>query len=256
MTTGLLDAVRQGFLGAGVPAELVDELLAAFSEAKRRFYRDDHRPQAVEGGRFAEAAFRVLQWQTTGSFTAVGKSLPRVDQLLVTLENAQGQDSVRVHIPRTLRLIYDIRNKRDAAHLADGIDPNLQDATLVIRNMDWVLAEFVRLYNNVSAQEAHGTIIDLVSKEVPAIQEFNGFPRLLKDLKASEHILVLVYRAGADGLDFAQLSQWVKPSMRTNLRRTAGTLATKHFVHIDGERVYITRAGEVAVEASKVLDPA
>jgi hypothetical protein len=40
-------------------------------------------------------------------------------------------DSIRLHIPRTFRVIYDIRNKRDAAHLGDGIDPNLQDSTLV-----------------------------------------------------------------------------------------------------------------------------
>jgi hypothetical protein len=34
-------------------------------------------------------------------------------------------------------------------------------------NMDWVLAELVRMYHNVPANEAHGTIVDLVSKEVP-----------------------------------------------------------------------------------------
>ena len=41
-------------------------------------------------------------------------------------------DSVRLHIPRALGLVYGIRNKRDAAHLADGIDPSLQDANVVV----------------------------------------------------------------------------------------------------------------------------
>ena len=74
-------------------------------------------------------------------------------------------DSIRLHIPRTLRLIYDIRNKRNAAHLADGIDPNVQDATLVIRNMEWALAELVRLYHHVPADEAQQIIAELVSRK-------------------------------------------------------------------------------------------
>ncbi len=109
--------------------------------------------------------------------------------LMAKLEQVtNAPDSVRFHIPRTLRLIYDMRNKRDVAHLADGIDPNQQDATIVVRNMEWVLAELVRLYHNLEAEEAHAIIVELVSKDVPLIQEFDGFPRVLKQLKASDHL--------------------------------------------------------------------
>jgi hypothetical protein len=170
-----LSAVQKGFLDAGVPGELVRELVEAFAEAKRRFHRIDLRPNAVEGGRFTEVTFRILQWATAGTYVPLSKSLPSVDRMLVSLENGPGNDSLRFHIPRTLRLIYDIRNKRDAAHLADNIDPNLQDATLVMRNMDWVLAELVRQYHHVSADNAQQIIADLISKEVPAIQLFDGF---------------------------------------------------------------------------------
>ena len=129
MTT--LDArVRIGFTSAGLPSALVDELIDAFAEAKRRFYRDDLRPSAIEGGRFAEAVFRVLEWATTSKYLPLGKTLPSVDKLLASLQNASGPESVRLHIPRTLRVIYDIRNKRDVAHLGDGIDPNQQGIEL------------------------------------------------------------------------------------------------------------------------------
>src|SRR5207244_9538800 len=111
--------------------------------------------------------FRLLQHETTTKFTPIGKSLPRVDKLLEALEqvpSADAADSVRIHIPRTLRLIYDIRNKRDAAHLGDGIDPNLQDATLIVGAMDWVMAELVRLHHRVSADEAQQIVVELVTK--------------------------------------------------------------------------------------------
>ena len=153
----------------------------------------------------------ILQWATTGQYTPIGRTLPSVDQLLRDLQNAQGNESVRLHIPRTLRLIYDVRNKRDTAHLGDGIDPNLQDATLVVRNMEWVLAELVRLFHNVSPDEAHAIIVDLVCKEVPAIQLFDGTPRLLKELEASDHCLVLLYWRGASGATQTELRSWCGP---------------------------------------------
>ena len=169
--TALDVRVQQGFIAAGIPAELVKELLEAFAEAKRRFYRDDLRPFEIEGARFSEAVFRILEWATTQQYTPLGGNLPKVPTLMGKLEQATAApESVRFHIPRTLRLIYDVRNKRDVAHLGDGIDPNQQDATMVVRNMEWVLAELVRLYHNVSATEAHGIIVDLVSKDVPLIR--------------------------------------------------------------------------------------
>jgi hypothetical protein len=248
-------AVRAGFAAAGIPPDLVTELLDAFTEAKRRYYRTDLRPSAVEGGRFAEATFRVLQWATTGKYTPIGKTLPKVDQLLVSLENGPGNDSVRLHIPRTLRLIYDIRNKRDAAHLADGIDPNMQDATLVVRNMEWVLAELVRLYHKVPPDEAQKILTDLVTKEIPVIQLFEDFPRVLRDLRASDHTLVLLYWRGAKGASFAELSAWVRSSMRANLRRTLTALDKKNLVHSSGTCWFITFAGEQKVEAAALVEP-
>jgi len=77
----------------------------------------------------------MLQHATTGRHTALGKTLPSVDRLLTTLENASGEpDSIRLHIPRTLKLIYDIRNKRDTAHLGDGIDPSGLSASVPRRS--------------------------------------------------------------------------------------------------------------------------
>jgi hypothetical protein len=100
-----LDDVRQGFVAAGIPQQLVDELLDAYEEAKRRFHLGDLRPQVVEGGRFSEAAFRILQHVVGQKVTPVGKTLPSLDKLLPAFKAATGQhDSVRLHIPRTLKL--------------------------------------------------------------------------------------------------------------------------------------------------------
>ncbi len=254
--TGLDVRVQRGFIAAGIPAELVKELLEAFAEAKRRFYRDDLRPSEIEGARFSEAVFRILEWATTEQYTPLSGSLPKVPTLMGKLEQATAApESIRFHIPRTLRLIYDVRNKRDVAHLGDGIDPNQQDATMVVRNMEWVLAELVRLHHNVSATEAHGIIVDLVSKDVPLIQVFDGFPRVLKQLKASDHMLALLYWRGVEGATFTELHSWARAVMRANLKRTLNTLDAKDLIHLNGDRHVLTSLGERDVEQRKLLEP-
>jgi hypothetical protein len=154
--------------------------------------------------------------------------------------------------------VYDIRNKRDAAHLADGIDPNLQDATVVTTTIDWVLAEFVRLHHSVPADEAQRIVQDIVTRAVPIVQDFGGFLKLLKpNLAASDHVLVLLYQRGAGGATLTELSQWVRPAMRANLGRTLGVLVNrKDLVHFDGVRHMITQLGEREVEQRRLLDPA
>jgi hypothetical protein len=175
--------------------------------------------------------------------------------LISTLEVARGPDSVRLHIPRTLRLIYDVRNKRDVAHLADGIDPNQQDATPVVRGMEWVMAELVRLFHHVPPAEAHAIIVELVTKDVPLIQVFDGFPRVLKQLRASDHVLVLLYWRGATGATYQELQAWVRASMRANLKRTLSGLDARDLLHANGDRYVLTHLGEQEVEGRKLLEP-
>jgi hypothetical protein len=254
-----LASVRQGFVVAGIPARLVGDLLNAYTEAKRRYHLGDHRPQEVEGGRFSEAVFRILQHLSGLDVTPVGKTLPTVDKLLLNFENATtAPDSVRIHIPRTLRLIYDIRNKRNAAHLADGIDPNLQDATLVIGNMDWVMAELVRLHHGVTADEAQEIIADLVTKEVPAVQEIDGQPVILADLQPRDQALLMLYRAGSQGATLEELTTWLRVTRKADLKKRLLKLDLDRLVlhHPTTGQFYITLPGVHYVQNHNLAQPA
>ncbi|MGH9612658.1 MAG: hypothetical protein ACRD4P_06225 [Bryobacteraceae bacterium] len=234
----------------------MDELLEAYVEAKRNFYLGGLRLSAVEGGRFCEAAFRILEEATTGKFTPLGKQIDveKLRDRLANLPSAEYNDSIRLHIPRALRVVYDIRNKRDAAHLADNIDPNLQDSSLVIYSLDWVLAEFVRLYHTVSANEAQGIVESLVTRRAPVVQDFAGFLKVLNPaLPAGDYALVLLYQRGKFGATFDDLSSWSKPRMRANLKTTLARLVNdRAFAHFDGSRYFITESGLRDVERRKL----
>jgi len=253
-----LDDVRDGFLAQVLPTDVVDEVLEAYVEAKRRFHLGDHRPQAVEGGRFSEGVFRLLQHTSGLKVTPLAKTLPSVDRLMEHLERETTRpDSVRLHIPRTLKLIYDIRNKRDAAHLDDQIDPNLQDATLVIGNMDWVLAELVRLFHGVDADRAQEIVENLVKKEVPAVEEIDGQPVILTDLQPREQALLMLYRTGARGLSIDELASALrvdrKDHLATRLRKLdKGSLVLEH---PQSGRFHLTARGAKVVEDKGLAQP-
>jgi hypothetical protein len=72
-------------LKKNLPANLIDELLAAYEEAKRNFYVGGLRLSAVEGGRFCEAAFRLLEQITTSKYTPLNKRLD-TDKLILMLQ--------------------------------------------------------------------------------------------------------------------------------------------------------------------------
>ncbi|NED88982.1 hypothetical protein G3I76_54060, partial [Streptomyces sp. SID11233] len=128
------------------PESLVDELIAAYGEAKTTYYAGVYRLSSVAGGRFCEAAYRLLEEIVDGRHTALGDGLntSRLQDRLARSPHTHDR-AVRHFIPRALRVAYDVRNNRGVAHLAAEIDSNVQDATLVVTILDWVLAEFVRL---------------------------------------------------------------------------------------------------------------
>lgn len=254
------DGVRDGFTSHGVPDELIEALISSYSEATRRYHLGDFMPNAVEGGRFCEAAFRILQFRQARKYTPLGDSRFNTQSIAVSLENDTAlPDELRFHVPRALRVIYDIRNKRDTGHLGDGcINPNLMDATLVVGVMDWVMAEFVRLFRTVAPDEAQAIIERLVKRAVPAIEEIAGHPVLNKDLDRGDHTLALLYRANQQtGISYGSLMTQMRVEHKGNLKRTLDRLETKHYVHMDNtmERAYITARGIRYVEQAGLLDP-
>jgi hypothetical protein len=253
----MLSTIRAGLAKFHDPM-LVDELIQAYVEAKRNYYLGGLRLSAVEGGRFCEAAYRILEGLATKQYVPLGKQLD-TEKLMHTLANLPPTaqlDAVRLHIPRALRVVYDMRNKRDAAHLADGIDPNLQDATLVMSTLDWVLAEFVRLYHNVPPNDAQRIVEGLVTRHAPAVQDFDGFLKVLNPrLEAGDHILLLLYQCGSSGAHSSDLWKWVPPAIRSVLHETLTRLVDdRAFVHHDLRRYYITITGMREVERRRLYE--
>jgi hypothetical protein len=128
----------------------------------------------------------------------------------------------------------------------------------VVTVIDWVLAEFIRLYHNVPANVASSMVDGIVKRVAPVVQDFSGFLKVLNpELGVSDHSTVLLYQRGEDGATFDELENWARPPMRANLKRALDALVDKKdYAHFDGSRYFITRRGEQYVEDENLISPA
>jgi hypothetical protein len=240
------------------PEKLVDELLGCYTEQRRNLLLGNLRPNEVEGGRFAEASFRLLEHFVGWPVTPLGTQLNTEGLIkkLAALPGVSAPDSVRLHIPRTLRVIYDIRNNRDAAHLGDGIDPNLQDSTMVAAALDWVLAEFVRIAGGITPDEAYKLVKEITIRRVPAVEDINGVLKTLRpSLGPGDRILLLLYHCADNGATNTELTSWLKPSQRPNVTRTLNDLEhEKDLIVLSNGRYKITRRGIQEIERRNLIE--
>jgi hypothetical protein len=254
----VIDRRIKAALTTQFPPPVVNELLECYVEQKKNFYLGRLRPNEVEGGRFAEAAFRLLQHAAGMTVAPLGARLD-TERLIIALANVSAgtvPDSVRLHIPRTLRVVYDIRNTRDAAHLGDGIDPNLQDSSLVSAALDWVLAEFIRFAGGLSPAEAYELVRGITVRRVPAVEQFGDFLKTLRpSLGPSERILLLLYHCADMGATATELAGWLKPKQRTNLPRTLSQLEhDKDCIVFAAGKYRLTRRGVSVIESRRLVE--
>jgi hypothetical protein len=109
----------------------------------------------------------------------------------------------------------------------------------------------------VPADAAQRTIETIVERKAPVIEDFGGFLKVLNpELSAGDHCMVLTYQVGARGATLEQLTEWVRPGMRANIRRTLARLTDdRAYLHYDGDRFRITRSGINYVEDNGLIQP-
>ena len=151
----------------------------------------------MNGGKFSEAAYTVLKGIVDGNFPLTVVKPPRFDQACRDFENASTSfpRSVRIGIPRVLIALYEVRNNRNVGHLGGDVDPNTMDAALVLGMVKWVMAEFVRIFHSVSADEAARAVEQITERDLPIIWSVGDVKRILRPgLPQKIQVLILLHQ--------------------------------------------------------------
>jgi hypothetical protein len=241
-------------LEASLPADLVNALLTSYVEMKHNFLFGRYEPSELNGGKFVEACIRILQFETSGTYTVIGVQIKDMIGSLRAFENlpsTSANDSFRIHIPRTLIVIYNIRNKRGVGHLGGDINPNFTDSSLLISCSDWVLAELLRIYYKSSLQESQRIVDSLIRRNYSLVHEFESVVRvMLPSLSQKDQTLLLLAHHFPEWTSRESLEESIEPSRVSDYRRTVlKNLHKKRFIEYSlGGQCQISTMGISYVE--------
>ena len=128
-------------LKVNLPEDVLIELVKEFKEIKLHFMLRKWRPTELNCGRFCECVLRLLQHLNGDPITPFGKII-NSEIVINSIANNTGLDeSIRLLIPRLVRVVLDFRNKRDIAHVSVEISPNEADSILVLSSSTWIFVE-------------------------------------------------------------------------------------------------------------------
>lgn len=237
-------------LQSSLPKDVLTELLNEYRFIKQQFFLGKFRPAELNGGRFAECVLRLLEHVDKGSYTPFGTQIKSEDVINRIPNNTNLPSTVRFFIPRLVRVILDVRNKRDVAHVGGEVNPNYSDSLLIVHSVDWILTEIVRHYHSCSMDQAAAIVATINENQVPIIDDIDGFIRVLDtSLKAQDKVLVILYSKHPDKVSEQDLRKWIEYKNPTNFRN--GVLSALHkeaLVHYENGMCVLTRKGIIHVE--------
>lgn len=205
------------------PSELNIKLNSYYNELKINYVLGKHEPSELNAAKFCEIISRILEWHTNpdSSYTPLSDNIRNFEDSTRKFENlSQFPDSIRFHIPKLISTLYKFRNKRGVTHVSGDVNPNKMDSTFIVSACDWVMAELVRLFHDVSLIEAQSIVDSLVEKKYPVIWEIGEVKRYLRtDLTYKQKTLALLYSEQNKSVNEDNLFKWVEHSNKSVFRR-------------------------------------
>lgn len=238
-------------LKSGWNAELAAAVITAYKEIERNYVFGKWKPSELDAGHFVEAVRRALDMELSGTYKPLNKSLaPFNDNEIKRYEQLTGNQSYRLLIPRALKTIYNLRNKRGVAHISD-VSPNEMDATVILYTVKWVLAELVRLKSGLSTENTQRILEDVVERKSSIIWKHGNITSILDPtLGAREQTLVFLYDASPQRS--TELQAVIEYKNTTNFMKILKRLHARKLIYLNAEGdCFLTPAG--IPEAEKII---
>lgn len=230
------------------PNDVVEALIAAYREIEGNFILRKWKASELDSGHFVEATRRAVEQELFNTHTKIGRDLPKfTDGELKRYEQAAGDESFRILIPRALKAIYNVRNKRGVGHLGT-ISPNEMDATFILYTVKWILAELLRLASGTNPLEAQQAIESIVERRLSVLWKHDGITRILEtNLTAREQVLILLFDSSPK--NETQLQTTIEYKNLSNFRKILHRLHKDRLIEFTSGQALITSKGIIAAES-------
>jgi hypothetical protein len=246
---------------SGISKQFSKKIANIYLELKKRHsvshYSHDYDSFGLSVGKFGETILRCLQHHLTSQFIPFGTHISNFQdecQKLSALPRTSGNESLRIIIPRALAFLYTLRGKRGIGHVGGDVDANFIDSSTMGKICDWIMCELIRIFHNLSLEEAQSLIDSISTRTVPDIWEANGKKRVLRsDLNYSQKTLLLAYSESRKSVSARDLFNWSKYSdYSTYVKTILKPLHREDLIEFDevSDEVVISPLGIREVETS------
>ncbi len=200
-------------LSTKLPQEIISALLDEYQHIKQQFFLRKFQPAELNAARFSECVLRLIEFLDTGTYTSFGKQLNTQNIINRVSNNTGLPEGIRFFIPQLTKVLLDIRNKRNVAHVGGEVNSNYSDSLLVSHSTDWILVELIRNYHANSIDEARKIVESINETKIPVIVEAGSFVRVQNTkLKSDQKTLLILYYKQPDKVSDADLIKWIKYS--------------------------------------------
>ncbi|MBQ6874550.1 MAG: hypothetical protein IJO24_09695 [Clostridia bacterium] len=239
----------QNVLATAYPSELVDSMLASYENALAEYKKEHWQYFGNEIGQFVEVARRMIEYQLDNRYTPLADKLANFNERILTAwENYDSKFSevYRIVIPRCLYSMYCLRNKRGMIHKSH-IDPNRMDASVLLSNTKWVLAEIFRQISTMSFEETEEIVNSIMCKESSIVWDTGNCLRIL-DTKMSckNKVLCLLYMK--DGQSDTDLQKSIEYKNTTEFKHVLRLLHKEKFIEYADSKCIISPKGLTEAE--------
>lgn len=191
---------------------IIDTYLELKHRAIKAYFTREFDSAGISSGKFCETIYRFLEKELKGSFTPFNNHISNMAVELSKIEQlprTAGNESLRIIIPRAVLVIYTLRNKRGIGHVGGDIEANATDCSTNVKLADWIIIELIRIYHNLSFEEAQAIVDSINTKELPSVWEINGKKRVLKKgLDYKDKVLLLLYSDINNSCAIEDLIEW------------------------------------------------
>lgn len=246
---------------ANVPADYRRRIVKSYLDLKSRHAENKHDAAGICAGKLCETVVRLLQHELKKPVTPFGQQLANLSgecESFAKIPKTVGNDSLRIVVPRAVSFLYTLRNKRGIGHVGGDVDANAIDGTTIARLADWIVCELIRVFHNLSLEEADALIRSLASRDIPDVWEVAGRKRVLRnDLDFKQKTLLLLYSSTEAATLAEDLFAWSKYSnFAVYKQRVLGELDSANLIDYDRDTdsVSLSPLGVKLVE-EKILGP-
>lgn len=236
-----------------LPLELVEALLSEYKKLKENYLLSKHEPSELNAGKFCEVGFRVIQFLTDPkqNYTPLKKEIHNFTDECRKFESSLSSsinDTLKLHVPRVLIALYNIRNHRGVGHIGGDINPNSSDANLLVTGCDWILAEFIRLVYSCDITTASNLVKNIIKRPTFFVYAFGDRKRVLKIKGYENKVLLLLLEEYPNSVSDETLYEWTEHSHSTVFKAMLKRMHKDDMIDYHNQQCVITTIGITEAE--------